>query len=92
MTNKYNKEELEIINYIENANPKSVKNLEKRISEITKSTEIKVSKRKPISIRILEDDLRKIKRQALDEGIPYQTLIGSIIHKYLNGNLILKNF
>lgn len=91
MTNKYDQEELEIINYIENKDPKSVKNLEKRIKEIKKSAEIKISKRQPISIRILEDDLRKIKRQALDEGIPYQTLIGSIIHKYLNGALTLKH-
>lgn len=91
MPNKYTPEELEIVDYIENKNPKSVPNLKKRIKEIKNAVEVKVSKRKPINIRVLEDDLRKIKKQALIEGVPYQTLIGSIIHKYLNGNLVLKN-
>lgn len=91
MPNKYTKEELEILDYIENTNPKSVPNLKNRIKEIKNAVEVKVSKRKPINIRVLEDDLRKIKKQALIEGVPYQTLIGSIIHKYLNGNLVLKN-
>ncbi len=89
--NNYTAEELGIIDYIENKNPKSVGNLKNKIKEIKKSVEVKVSKRKPINIRVLEDDLRKIKKQAVKEGIPYQTLIGSIIHKYLNGVLVLKN-
>jgi predicted DNA binding CopG/RHH family protein len=89
--NKYTPEELEIADYIEKKNPKSITNLNSKIKSIKKATEIKVSKRKPINIRFLEDDLRKIKKQAIHEGIPYQTLISSIIHKYLNGSMVLKN-
>jgi len=45
-------------------------------------------KKKSISIRISEHDLNRVKEQSTIEGIPYQTLISSIIHKYLNGTLV----
>lgn len=40
-------------------------------------------KRKRISISIPERDLRKLKARAAEEGMPYQTLINSILHKYV---------
>ncbi len=43
----------------------------------------KRAKTKPISIRLSEDVLDGLKEQAGREGIPYQTLISSILHKYL---------
>jgi len=39
-------------------------------------------KNKNINLRISEADLEAIKRIAIREGLPYQTLIGSLIHKY----------
>ena len=42
------------------------------------------TKRKPINIRVLEHDLSRIKAQAIRKGIPYQTLIGSVLHDYAN--------
>ena len=44
-------------------------------------------KRKRISISIPETDLARLKARALEEGIPYQTLINSLIHKYVSGKL-----
>lgn len=44
-------------------------------------------KNKNINIRISENDLESIKLQAAREGLPYQTLIGSLIHKYAAGML-----
>ena len=44
-------------------------------------------KNKNINIRISENDLEAIKLQAAKEGLPYQTLIGSLIHKYVTGSL-----
>ena len=44
-------------------------------------------KNKNINIRISENDLESIKLLAAREGLPYQTLIGSLIHKYANGSL-----
>ncbi|MDM8565747.1 CopG family antitoxin [Candidatus Halobeggiatoa sp. HSG11] len=44
-----------------------------------------MKKNKNINIRISENDLEAIKLRAAREGIPYQTLIGSILHKYVAG-------
>ena len=45
-------------------------------------------KDKRINIRISQKDLDVIQMRALEEGIPYQTLIASVLHKYLSGRLI----
>lgn len=44
-------------------------------------------KNRKINIRISENDLSALQRKAAREGIPYQTLIGSILHKYVSGFL-----
>lgn len=41
-----------------------------------------------VNIRISKKDLESIQKRALEEGIPYQTLMASVLHKYLNGRLI----
>ena len=46
-----------------------------------------LKKNKNINIRISENDLESIKILAAREGMPYQTLIGSILHKYASGYL-----
>ena len=40
-----------------------------------------------MNIRISERDLKALQRRALQEGLPYQTLVSSILHKYLSGSL-----
>ena len=45
-------------------------------------------KTKNINIRINQLDLENLKRNAEQEGIPYQTLIASVLHKYLSGRLV----
>jgi len=40
-----------------------------------------------INIRLSSRDLRGLQKRALEEGIPYQTLIASVLHKYLEGRL-----
>ncbi len=45
-------------------------------------------KDKRINIRISQRDLMAIQSRAQREGIPYQTLVSSIIHKYLSGSLL----
>jgi len=45
------------------------------------------TKRKTYSFRLNENDMIKIKSIADIQWIPYQTLVGSIIHQYANGNL-----
>ena len=43
-----------------------------------------------MNIRISKNDLDGIKLKAMEEGLPYQTLVASIIHKYVTGRLIEK--
>ena len=44
-------------------------------------------KDKRINIRISNRDLEGLQRRALEEGLPYQTLVSSILHKYVSGSL-----
>lgn len=44
-------------------------------------------KNRKINIRIAENDLTALQRRAAREGIPYQTLVGSVLHKYVSGFL-----
>jgi predicted DNA binding CopG/RHH family protein len=46
-----------------------------------------MKKNRKINIRISENDLSALQRRAAREGIPYQTLIGSVLHKFASGFL-----
>jgi len=86
----YSEEELELVNYIENTNPKSIANVKEEISLITNIVKENVQRKKQVNFRMLESDLEKLKSRALIDGIPYQTLLNSIVHKFLNGTMIFK--
>jgi predicted DNA binding CopG/RHH family protein len=45
-------------------------------------------KRRPVTLRILENDISVLKTRAIEDGLPYQTLLSSIIHKYVTGRLV----
>ncbi len=44
-------------------------------------------RKKPITVRVQEQDIARIKAKALEQGIPYQTLVASILHRYAKGTL-----
>jgi predicted DNA binding CopG/RHH family protein len=46
---------------------------------------------KRINIRISEKDLIKLQRRAVKEGLPYQTFISSILHKFVSGQFMEKS-
>jgi predicted DNA binding CopG/RHH family protein len=46
------------------------------------------NKTKNINIRISAYDLENVKQKSAEEGIPYQTLVSSVIHKYITGKLV----
>lgn len=75
------KEEQELLEEFERGEWKSVKNFaaeKKRFMQIARNT---IKKTKNINIRLTEGDLHKLKVKAMEEGIPYQTLVASILHK-----------
>ena len=88
---KYSEEEKELLDYIENEQPDSVENIESEKERYRKVFIDNASKRKQVSLRLLEADLTRLRSRALAQGIPYQTLISSIIHQYVNGDLVSKD-
>ncbi len=56
-----------------------------RLKQYARNT---LQKNKRINIRLAERDLVNIQARAIEEGMPYQTLISSILHKYLSGRLV----
>jgi len=87
---KLNKEEKEILNSVEKGEWKSIKNKEKEIPRYQKITAFTFKKDKNINLRISKKDLDGLRERALEEGIPYQTLVSSILHKFVNGRLAEK--
>ena len=86
----YAKDELEIVEYIEEENPKSVENKDEIIAQMRIAVQDKYAKRKAINLKVLESDIRLFKSKAMQEGMGYQTLINSVLHKYITGQLVEK--
>jgi len=63
----------------------------KKVSKYQEFARNSLNKNKRINIRINERDLHKIQSKAVHEGIPYQSLISMLIHKFNEGRLVLKN-
>jgi len=82
---KLNKYEKELLDSFEKNYWKSVPNLSKRKTELKQYARDTIRKNKRVNIRISERDLNELQRIAIREGLPYQTLISSILHKYVNG-------
>ena len=76
------KEEEEILKAVEAGEFKRVKNFEQAKKDAIEAAKNTVKKNKNINLRISERDLLKLKAKAIEEGIPYQTLAASILHKY----------
>jgi predicted DNA binding CopG/RHH family protein len=58
-----------------------------QLQETAKATGLKDQR---INIRLSSGDLQAIRTRALQEGIPYQTLISSVLHKYVSGTLLIR--
>lgn len=80
-------EEKDLIESIERDEWKEPEELEIHKSRAQAYAESTMRKDKRMNIRISERDLKNLKIKAMEEGIPYQTLVSMIIHKYLSGRL-----
>jgi len=83
-------EERSIIKSLETEKWKSVKDIESWKTMLSKTATSTLTKDQRMNIRITKNDLEGIKIKAVEEGIPYQTLVASIIHKYVTGRLMEK--
>ena len=83
---KLSKEEKELLDSVESGDFESILT-EARRSELEAAATNTFRKDKRINIRISNRDLIAVQSRASEEGIPYQTLVSSIIHKYVSGSL-----
>ncbi|MDP2178491.1 CopG family antitoxin [Methylicorpusculum sp.] len=83
---KLSKEEKKLLDALDAGEYESVltESRKKELEAIANNT---FKKDKTINIRISNRDLTAIQSRALEEGIPYQTFVSSIIHKYISGSL-----
>jgi predicted DNA binding CopG/RHH family protein len=68
---------------LERARPPS----KKLLAELSRAARETIAKDKRINIRISSRDLTALKRRANRYGMPYQTLISSVLHRYVSGDL-----
>ena len=86
----YDEEEKELIESVEKDEWKSIINLEEEKNRYSKIFKASLKKSERVTINLTKKDLRDIKIKASIEGLPYQTLIGSVLHKYVTGKLVEK--
>jgi predicted DNA binding CopG/RHH family protein len=90
MNAKYSKSELQHIEEIEKNEWKSVGNKAAYARRLKTAAKTTMLKDKRMNIRIAGKDIELLKTRALEDGIPYQTLVSSILHKYVTGKLVEK--
>ena len=80
-------EEKDILDSFDKGEFKPVENKKAEMARLRQYAVNTTKKNKRINIRLSERDLFGIQTKAAEEGLPYQTLISSILHKYLAGSL-----
>lgn len=88
MKTKLDKEEQEILDSYERGEWKRVKNFDKEMKRLRQAAIHTLRKDCRVNIRLPKYDLDGIRTKAVEDGIPYQTLIASILHKYVLGRLV----
>jgi len=80
-------EEKDLMESIENDEWKPVNNINLEREKVIAAARNTLKKDKRINLRLTQKDYHQIQIKAIEEGMPYQTLIASLVHKYLNGSL-----
>ena len=80
-------EEQDLMESIERDEWQPVKNIDQEKEKAIAAARNTLKKEKRINLRLTQKDYHQIQIKAIEEGIPYQTLISSLVHKYLNGSL-----
>ncbi len=66
----------------------SVANVEEEVQTYREYARATFKKDRRVNIRISSKDLEALQKRAMEEGLPYQTLIASVLHKFVNGRLV----
>jgi predicted DNA binding CopG/RHH family protein len=84
MKHKFDDEELKLLESIEKGEWRTIENSEEELKKHQSYARKHLNKDKRINIRISSRDLELLKLRSMKEGLPYQTFISSILHKYIN--------
>lgn len=84
---KLDKAEEEIVDSVASGQWRSVSGLKREQSRYAQYAKATFRKDRRVNIRISSKDLEAIQKRAVEEGLPYQTLISSLLHKYAAGRL-----
>jgi predicted DNA binding CopG/RHH family protein len=84
---KLDEEELQILRDFERGEFESIQHFRAERRSLEAAARRTLQKDKRINIRISSRDLEKLQKRAAIEGIPYQTLIASTLHKFVTGKL-----
>ena len=79
--------ELEVLSAFEGGRLKSVAT-KREIDKLKAAAKATATKDRRVNIRLSSFDLSDIQVKAMEEGVPYQTLIASVLHKYVNERLL----
>lgn len=86
----FDQEEIAILNALEDNKLVRSVNADEEIALAKKATKEYLSKSKNITIRLSLGDVTAIKNRAQETGIPYQTIISSLVHQYATGKIRLE--
>jgi|TARA_Y100000031_G_C8151297_1_gene352478 predicted DNA binding CopG/RHH family protein len=81
-------EEQELLESLERDEWRPVAERETEVERYRRYARTTFKKDMRVNIRISRKDLEAIQKRALEEGIPYQTLMASVLHKYVSGRLV----
>ena len=84
---KLDEEELQVLQDFEQGEFESIKDFRAEKRRLEAAARKTLQKDKRINIRLSARDLEKIQKRAVAEGMPYQTLIASTLHKFVTGQL-----
>jgi len=85
--NRLDREEQDLLDSFENQEWQSVGDTS-RLQQIKNYAEATLAQEQKVTLRLSSLDLKAIQAKAMEEGIPYQTLISTILHKFVTGRLI----
>ncbi len=90
MNDQLNSEEREILEKFERGELRPASNVEHERDQARQAARNTFNKTRRVNLRVTERDFSLAHARAREEGIPYQTLLSSVIHKYLSGRLVEK--
>jgi predicted DNA binding CopG/RHH family protein len=89
--NKLDDFEQEVLVAYEKGELKSISPSKVELTKFKAAVSATFLKEKRVNIRLSSPDLMDIQARALEEGMPYQTLIASVLHKFVSGRLVEKH-